>query len=197
MNIFKNIKFFYNWYKNNFISPAPNYVKHQIIKHFLIKDSTFVETGTNEGKTLSKLEKYFNFCYSIEPSEFYYNLSKKNLTHIKDKIELVNGSSESSLERILIKCKDKNITFFLDGHYSGKDTYRGKLDTPIEYELNLISKYIETFKNVVIIVDDFRCFELENYPKKSFLVNIASSNKLFFTIEHDMFIMSSVIKFKD
>ena len=196
MNIFRNIKFFYNWYKNNFISPAPNLVKHKIIEHFLIKDSTFIETGTNEGRTLSKLAKHFNFCYSIEPSKFYFDLSKKNLLHIKDKIELVNGSSESSLEMILVKCKNKSVTFFLDGHYSGKDTYKGKLDTPIEYELNLISKYIKTFNNVVIIVDDFRCFELENYPNKHFLVSMASLNKLFFTIEHDMFIMSSIKTFK-
>tara|TARA_B100000780_G_scaffold95930_1_gene66897 strand:+ start:2271 stop:2864 length:594 start_codon:yes stop_codon:yes gene_type:complete len=196
MNIFKNIKFFHYWYKNNFISPAPNFVKHKIIKFFLIKDSILIETGTNEGKTISKLAKYFDFCYSIEPSKFYFDLSNKNLKHIKNKIELINGTSETSLEAVLVKCKNKKVTFFLDGHYSGKDTYKGKLDTPIEYELNLISKYIKTFKDVVIIVDDFRCFELENYPTKHFLTNVAFENKLFFTIEHDMFIMSSIVKYK-
>ena len=63
MNIFRNIKFFYNWYNKNFISPAPIFVKHKIIKHFLIKDSIFIETGTGEGRTLIKLAKNFSFCY--------------------------------------------------------------------------------------------------------------------------------------
>ena len=192
----RNIKIFFNWYKKSFISPAPNFVKHKIIKYFAINDSIFIETGTNEGKTIFKLANNFSFCYSIEPSEYYFNLSKKNLSHLKNKIELINSTSEEALEEILIKCKDKKVTFFLDGHYSGKDTYKGELETPIKHELDLITKYIKTFNEVVIIVDDFRCFELKNYPNKKFLVDIATLNKLFFTIEHDMFIMSSIIKLK-
>jgi hypothetical protein len=196
MNILRNIKFFYNWYRNDFISPAPNIVKHKIISQFLIKDSIFVETGTNEGKTLIKLAKNFDFCYSIEPSEYYFNFTQKKISHLKNKIELINGTSEDSLEKIIIKCAGKNVTFFLDGHYSGKDTYKGESDTPIKYELDLISRYIDTFNNVVIIVDDFRCFEFDNYPNKKYLVDMAFLNKLFFTVEHDMFIMSSINKHK-
>ena len=183
MNIFRNIKFLFNWYKKDFISPAPNFVKHKIIKHFLIKDSIFIETGTNEGRTLIKLAKNFDFC-------------KKKLSHLKNKIELINDSSENALENILIKCEGKNVTFFLDGHYSGNDTYKGGSDTPIKHELNLITKYINTFNKTVIIVDDFRCFGLDSYPDKKFLIDMAILNKLFFTIEHDMFIMSSIIKLK-
>ena len=196
MNIFRNIKFLFNWYKKDFISPSPNFVKHKIIKHFLIKNSIFVETGTNEGKTLVKLAKNFNFCYSIEPSKHYFDFCEKKLTHIKDKIELINDTSENALENILIKCEGKNVTFFLDGHYSGNDTYKGGSDTPIKHELNLITKYINTFNKTVIIVDDFRCFGLDSYPDKKFLIDMAILNKLFFTIEHDMFIMSSIIKLK-
>jgi hypothetical protein len=196
MNIFRNIKFFYNWYNKNFTSPAPNFVKHKIIEHFLIKDSIFIETGTNEGRTLLKVAKNFDFCYSIEPSKYYFDISIKKLDFIKNKIELINDTSENALEKILIKCKNKNVTFYLDGHYSGKDTYKGDKETPILNELDLIIKYIKTFKDVVVIIDDFRCFELNNYPDKRFLVETATLNKLFFTIEHDMFIMSSIIDFK-
>ena len=196
MIVLKDIKFFYNWYKRNFTSPSPNFVKHKIIENFLIKDSIFIETGTNEGKTLSRLVSNFSFCYSVEPSLYYYCLSKKNLSHLINKIELINDTSENILEEVFIKCKDKKVTLFLDGHYSGKDTYRGTSDTPIKYELDLLSKYIKDFKEVVIIIDDFRCFELENYPNKKFLFNFSQKNKLFFTVEHDMFIMSSIIKFK-
>ncbi len=196
VDFFKNIKYFLNWYTNNFISPAPNFVKHKIIKNFLIKDSILIETGTNEGKTLRKLHKNFSYIYSIEPSEYYYNLSKKNLKDIDKKIKLVNGTSEDSLNDILVKCKNNHVTFFLDGHYSGKNTYQGDNDTPIEFELNLIMDYVKYFKNFVIIVDDFRCFELKNYPNKNYLINKAYDNNLFFTVEHDMFIMSSIIEFK-
>jgi hypothetical protein len=196
IDFFRNIKFFYNWYKKGFISPAPNFVKHKIIGNFLIKDSIFIETGTNEGKTLRKLYKNFSYSYSIEPSDFYYNLSKKNLSDLSNKIELVHSTSEDSLEKILLKCKNNDVTFFLDGHYSGKNTYHGKTDTPIEFEIKLILKHLKFFKNIVVVIDDFRCFEKENYPNKNFLVNLAYENNLFFTIEHDMFIISSIIKFK-
>ena len=194
--LFKNIKFLYNWYKKGFLSPAPNIVKHKIIEHFLIKESIFVETGTNEAKTLLRLHKNFSFCYSIEPSIKYFNLSSKNLESIKDKVELINDTSENSLENIINKVKDKNVTFFLDGHYSGKDTFLGEKGTPIVYELELIEKYIKQFKDVVVIIDDFRCFELDDYPSKKELIDFALNNNLFFTIEHDMFIASSIIPFK-
>ena len=118
------------------------------------------------------------------------------LKDINKKIELVNGTSEDSLNDILVKCKNNHVTFFLDGHYSGKNTYQGDNDTPIKFELNLIMDYVKYFKNFVIIVDDFRCFELKNYPNKNYLINKAYDNNLFFTVEHDMFIMSSIIEFK-
>ena len=196
VGLFKNIKFLFRWYKKNFISPAPNFVKHRIIKSFLIKDSIFIETGTNRGETPRKLHKNFSYIYSIEPSEYYHNLSKRNLSDIKEKIKLVNGTSEDSLGDILEKCKNKSVTFFLDGHYSGIDTFQGDIDTPIEFELDLIMSYIKYFKNFVIIIDDFRCFELKNYPNKNFLVKKAYDNNLFFTVEHDMFVISSIIDFK-
>lgn len=85
MNILKNIKFFYHWYKRNFTSPSPNFVEHKIIENYLIKDSIFIEY------------------------------------------------------------KDKELTLFLDGHYSGKDTYKGTSDTLIKYELDLLSKFIKDF----------------------------------------------------
>ena len=196
INLFKNIKFLYNWYKRGFLSPAPNFVKHKIIKNYLIKNSTFIETGTNEGKTLLKMHQNFSFCYSIEPSIKYFKISKDNLKSIKDKIELINDTSENSLELIINKNKNKDVTFFLDGHYSGKDTFLGEKGTPIILELKLIAKYINTFNNLVVIIDDFRCFEYSDYPNKKFLIDFAFNNGLFFTIEHDMFIVSSIIPFK-
>jgi hypothetical protein len=196
INILKNLKFLYSWYKRNFVSHAPNWVKHKIIEHYLIKNSIFIETGTNEAKTLLRLHKNFTFCYSIEPSVKYFNLSKKNLLSINDKVKLFNDTSENSLEKIIKKAIGKNVTFFLDGHYSGKDTFLGDKETPIIQELKLITKYIKSFKDLVVIIDDFRCFELDDYPSKKLLIDFAFNNGLFFTVEHDMFIVSSRIPFK-
>jgi len=196
ITLFKNFRFLYSWYKRGFLSQAPNLVKHKIIEHYLIKDSVFVETGTNEAKTLLRLHKNFSHCYSIEPSLKYFNLSKKNISSIKNKVDLFNDTSESALETIINKLKDKNVTFFLDGHYSGKDTFLGDRGTPIIFELELIARNIRSFKNLVVIIDDFRCFELDDYPSKKILIDFAFNNGLFFTVEHDMFIVSSIIPFK-
>ena len=196
ITLYKNLKFIYKWYKRGFLFHAPNLVKHKVIEHYLIKDSVFIETGTNEAKTLLRLHKNFSYCYSIEPSVKYFNLSTKNLSSIKNKVELFNDTSENALAKIINKVKGENVTFFLDGHYSGKDTFLGDKGTPIVFELELIARHIKSFKNLVVIIDDFRCFELEDYPSKKILIDFAFNNGLFFTVEHDMFIVSSVIPFK-
>lgn len=86
-----------------------------------------------------------------------------------------------------------NISFWLDGHYSARETYKGKQDTPITDELNEIGKNLQNLKKVVIMIDDIRCFDpslegFEDYPTRSYLVNWADSNNFWWTIEHDIFI---------
>ena len=86
-----------------------------------------------------------------------------------------------------------DVSFWLDGHYSGGDTYQGPLDTPIREELNEISQMLDQLNSVSVFVDDIRCFdpssqEYSQYPSRNWLAQWADQNGLNWTIEHDIFI---------
>ena len=49
------------------------------------------------------------------------------------------------------------VLFWLDGHYSGGDTAKGELDTPVSVELDSILE--SPVKGHVILIDDARCFD--------------------------------------
>ena len=187
----KNLKEFILWKRRKFSENSPTYIKRQIIKKYTPTNSIFIESGTYKGEMILNLNKYFVFCYSLEPSKKYYDSSLKNLKNIKNKL-IINDSSENALEKTLEKTleqNNKNVVFYLDGHYMEKDSFKGLKETPIEIELKIIEKYFNNFDKFTIIVDDFRLFgERKDYPSKNFLINFSSKINKKFTIEHDMFI---------
>ena len=187
----KNLKEYIFWKKREFSENSPPYIKRQIIKKYSPKNSIFIESGTYLGEMILNLNKYFVYCYSLEPSKKYYDSSLKNLKNIKNKF-IINDSSENALEKTLEKTleqNNKNFVFYLDGHFMEKDSFKGSKETPIEIELKIIEKYVNNFHKFTIIVDDFRLFgERKDYPSKNFLVDFSSKIKKKFTIEHDMFI---------
>jgi hypothetical protein len=57
----------------------------------------------------------------------------------------------------------KPALFWLDGHYSGDQTARGNLDTPVSQELQAILS--AEVQGHVILIDDVRCFDgTHDYP---------------------------------
>lgn len=84
------------------------------------------------------------------------------------------------------------INFFLDGHYSGGETFAGPNDCPLLDELNFISQNLPRFQAVTILIDDIRlCGKKHSYglyPSLDNLVDFARSNNLDWHIEHDIFV---------
>tara|TARA_E500000178_G_scaffold335627_1_gene372729 strand:- start:126 stop:743 length:618 start_codon:yes stop_codon:yes gene_type:complete len=190
--LYINLKDSVNWIRRNFQPPSPPFVKHKIIKNHLITNSIFIETGTLIGDTILKLSKNFNKCVTIEPSKKFYEISKRRFIKLKN-VEIINGTSEDSLEGVLKNIKKQNVTIYLDAHDSGMGTFSGNKLTPIIQELNLIKNYKKNFENCVIIIDDVRDFkENSGYPKIEYLFNFALENEMTINIEHDMFIMKSI-----
>ena len=129
----------------------PPAVKHLFIKwtakRYGLK--TFIETGTAYGDTIRSVRKLFKKIYSVEldPHLFYYSwcdfFKYFNIT-------VICGDSPRALKRIL-KDIDEPCLFWLDAHWSGGVTARGKVDTPVIDELKAISK---SKYNHVILIDD-------------------------------------------
>ena len=107
---------------------------------------------------------------------------------------VVFGTSEEKFGEVL-QSVSGDLSFWLDGHYSGGPTFRGQIDTPIMAELHQIELMLNALENISIFVDDVRCFsglgiKNEHYPPLRLLVDWAERNELSWTIEHDIFVMS-------
>jgi hypothetical protein len=137
------------------------------------------------------LAKQAKLVISIEPS---LKLAESAISRFvgRDNIRILNEQSEQVLESVL-KEIDGAVSFWLDGHYSAGETYRGAQDTPIREELNAIEPHLASWhQKVSIFIDDFRYFTAGNlgsecYPSRAFLVQYAERNGLQWTIEHDIF----------
>lgn len=178
----------------NFEEPFPNFVKQKLFESHNSKDTIWVETGTFKGETTQFLAKISKYVYTIEPSEKYFKYANTVLADFSN-VNIIYGSSEDCLEETLIEIENSSVVnFWLDGHWSGGETFRGELDTPIELELKIISKYIDKFQKVTVLVDDIRLFEKKNqlidgtYPDKSVLIEWAIQNRLNWKISKDIFI---------
>ena len=186
-----------NWYKRNFSSPSPEFVKHQVIKKYNLQKSLWIETGTYYGDTTKILSDISEKVISIELDKRLYDLAVKKFENSK-KINVINGESQNLLEDILKNESYKNLCLFLDAH-TCLDHITNKLisknetlETPIMIELNIIESYIKKFNNVNILIDDIRLFDgkNQNYPNINEIVDWARKNNSSWFIEHDIFIIN-------
>jgi hypothetical protein len=182
------------WWKRNFSSPAPHFVKMSVLETAKNID-VWVETGTYMGQTTEFLARNTSRVISIEPS---LELAKRaEVLFAKNRnIQIVNGLSENKLSSILeaLPSDSLNIAFWLDGHYSEGPTHLGPIETPIVQELRVIEAQLQKFQEVTVFIDDFRCFvnQQKDYPQTSFLSIWAESNTMSWSVEHDIFIARKI-----
>lgn len=136
----------------------------------------FVESGTCGGLTVKKLSKYFKVLYTIELNRDYYERAKNNLSHIKN-INFIYGDSGVMIPKVLSLLKEPAL-FWLDAHYSGGDTAKGEIDTPIVSELTAI---ISSPIHHTIMIDDMTDFTGNNgYPLKEEIEKMAKGRKVMY-----------------
>jgi hypothetical protein len=193
LNLLKKFNQIQSWKKRNYLGNAPQFIKESIFLRDAISNAQWVETGTGKSLTTNFLAGSFPYVYTIEPSKYLYEQNIK-INKIKN-ISYLNDTSENILPELLSKLSG-DINFWLDGHYSGGITFKGKKNCPIEKELEAISKNILNSKKITIFIDDVRCFlskleEYKDYPTIDFLVDWSRKNKFIWKIEHDIFIMQN------
>lgn len=172
-----------------------NYPLEILSDNFLLKlkdmfnCNIFIETGTFLGCSASKASKYFDKVFTIEIDQNLYNIAKKNLSNFSN-VKIYNGDSAKVLPEILGNELDEKIVFWLDAHYSGPNhigfqTGKSEENTPIISELKAIKDSGK--RNVVIVIDDMRCFDnfiqitdpnymhLNGYPTLESIVNFIKS----------------------
>ena len=197
---FKNRKSLKNWRARNFSPPSPDVIKHQILMNNNLKDSLWIETGTYYGETTKLLSKISKKTISIEADKNLFETSSKILKNFKN-VEILNGKSEDLLDKVISKNLNfKNVCIYLDAHLcqdhlkNTKTFGNENTATPILNELEIVSKYVASFKKIVVLIDDIRLFQgkFQNYPDKNTLVNWCEENDFLWEIEQDIFICKKI-----
>ena len=180
-----------SWKKRMYSEHSPQFIKEEVFLKYGIKNAKWIETGTCHGITTKFLADNYPQVYSIEPSKDLYDRAVQNFEGRN--VDLFNNCSENVLPDLLSKLNG-DINFWLDGHYSGGVTFKGKKDCPVEDELLAINENISNFTKITILIDDVRCFlakspDYDGYPSIDYLVDWSRKNKFYWRIEHDIFIM--------
>jgi len=150
---------------------------------------SFIETGTAEGFMVSYVLDTFDMITTIELSEQLY-LNAKERFQPWPNVSCVHGDSAEWLPK-LVPMYEFPILFWLDGHYSGGNTARGEIDTPIRAELEAA---IKAPKGSVILIDDMRLFggmedhtiEFKDYPHVDWIRQFVWFYDFDFTVKDDI-----------
>jgi hypothetical protein len=174
------------WIREGRQIPPPHEVKQEAIRKYQKEYSAkvLVETGTFRGEMVYAQRSYFDRIISIELSEELYKIVKKRLGRLQN-VELLNGDSAELLGEV-VKGLDQQAIFWLDGHYSGFETAKGKVETPVNRELDAI---FESGLDHIILIDDARMFRGENdYPTIQQVEDKVRSktNNYIFKVEDDI-----------
>lgn len=190
-NIYK-LKELAKWSNKYLFSfPIPPSVKESTLLRHGIKDSIWIETGTFMGRTTAFLASKFPLVHTIEPSNYCLKIARINLNNFKN-IIFHEGTSEECLQ-VILNDINKDVCFWLDGHFSGGISFEAETFTPIKNELATIERNLKNFKSVVICIDDISSslIDKEHYPPLEFYVEWASRNNFSWIIEHNIFILKS------
>jgi hypothetical protein len=184
----------YDWIARDLAMPALPVVKRACVLRNGLPRATWIETGTYKGYTTQELARVASRVISIEPHPGWYARAQRRFGHLSQ-VTLIQGLSEEVLPGVL-EGLEGDVCFWLDGHYSGPDTFKGPQDTPILSELEAITPHLSRLGKVVVMIDDIRFFNgnihsYGHFPTLDTLVDWARQHNLTWHIEHDVFVARS------
>lgn len=182
-----NRKLVREWERQGEPVPPPHLIKQQIIREharrFGLK--TLIETGTYLGEMVEAMSRVFQRIYSIELDPTLFAQARDKFQKHRH-ITILQGDSGEVLPEVLAQVIEPSL-LWLDSHYSGGNTAKGKLETPIMDELQHVLNH--PLRGHVILIDDARCFNGQNdYPTLEELETFVRNHRpdMSFRVEHDV-----------
>lgn len=151
------------WKAQNRPFPPPHSYKLMVVREYSKRINTciLVETGTYQGEMVDAMKGIFHRIISIELDETLFKNAKIRFSQYPQ-ISILKGDSGKLLPEVLSTI-DEPCLFWLDGHYSGGFTARGKKGTPILEEITAILN--SSLDEIIILIDDARDFNgHDDYP---------------------------------
>ena len=96
------------------------------------------DVSFSENEYIKILSKKFPLVFTFEPSPTHFHYVKNRFKNCQ-KVTVINSASETGLEQVLNNLNGE-LNMYLDGHYSGDNTFEGTKVTPIREELKIIEK---------------------------------------------------------
>jgi hypothetical protein len=150
-------------FRNRTSNPIPHKIKRRVIRDYSSKYNirTFVETGTYLGDMIAALQRDFDEIHSVELFRPLFDKACLRFA-VEKRVHIHFGDSADVLTNILRELKLPAL-FWLDAHYSGKGTARGRDDSPIIFELKQIFDCGQI--NHIVLIDDASEFVgMNGYP---------------------------------
>jgi hypothetical protein len=136
--------------------PPPHVVKQLAIVGYQRsrRFDTFVETGTFTGEMVEAMRPHFRRIISIEMAPEIHRQAVRRFAG-DPQVELLLGDSAAVLPRVLEQIRHPAL-FWLDGHFMGENTARGKEDSPVRAELTALLGH--PVRHHLVLIDDARLF---------------------------------------
>ena len=163
MNARRRRKRIEHWERQGKPTPPVHAYKQQVVLDHARRHTlhTLVETGTWRGDMVEAALLHFDRIVSIELSPAFAAKARQRFRRIA-KVEIVEGDSAKELPGILETLRTPTL-FWLDGHFSGADTAKGALASPLRDELPAILAH--PVVGHAILIDDARHLSgAEGYP---------------------------------
>jgi hypothetical protein len=118
----------------------------------------FIETGTYLGRTTRWAASRFEHVVTIELDPKLAARAAKSLADLRN-VEVIEGDAVERLREVMARPAVRDALVYLDGHFSGGVTARGRTDEPACEGLEVLVPHIDKVRGIV--VDDFRTFGTE------------------------------------
>jgi hypothetical protein len=190
----RNLAQWWEWRSRGYEAPLPPPVKRATLLRNGLPGSTWIETGTYRGETTAYLAARFPRVITIEPADELFRAAQERFSG-EPRVQVLHGTSEEALP-LALEGLSGDVSFWLDGHYSGGVTFNGPQVTPVVNELAAIADHRAQLGDIVLLVDDVRLFgapgpEGQGYPTVSVLTDWADAQDLRWRFEHDIFVATS------
>jgi len=127
-----------------------------------------IETGTFRGVMTARCARVFATVLTVELDAKLAAQAKASLARYRN-VTVYQGDAVALLPQMLAHPGAGRCVIFLDAHYSGGDTARGEIPEPAIAELDILAQRRDRIGGIVI--DDFRCFGVEEgFPTKAQLL---------------------------
>jgi hypothetical protein len=132
-------------------SGPPKELMLMLRREFGLRD--FVETGTFEGRTAVWAAGHFERVVTIENAKTIYERTSAQHAHVKN-VRFVFGHSRDAIGGVVEGLTGPAL-FWLDGHWSGGETYGSGDECPVLDEIRTIDA---SHEDHFLLIDDARLF---------------------------------------